>query len=100
MVCVRCKQGSVSEESAGDIHPLDSAAGDLIHSMPTETISSALFPSPVYAANIFTVEADSVLQYVSAMTGDLNTSVTASVYLLNGDASQPEDGYLLLDLAK
>lgn len=34
MVCVRCKQGSVSEESAGDIHPLDSAAGDLIHSMP------------------------------------------------------------------
>lgn len=47
------------------------------------------------AANVFTVEADSVLQYVSAMTGDLDTAVTASVYLLNEDATLPDDGVLL-----
>ena len=44
---------------------------------------------------VFSMEADSVLQYVSAMTGDLNTTVTASVYLLDGDAMMPTSGILL-----
>lgn len=63
--------------------------------MPAEVISSTLFSSPVYAANVFTVEDDCVLEYVSAMTGDLDTTVSASVYLLNKDAVLPTDGVLL-----
>lgn len=57
-------------------------------------IHSTLFPDPVYAASVFTIKADSVLQYVSAMTGDLDTAVTASVHLLNEDAATPADGTL------
>ena len=63
--------------------------------MPAENSSSTLFEKPVYSANIFEAEEDSVLQYVSVMTGDLNTSVTASVYLLNEGAETPTDGRLL-----
>jgi len=63
--------------------------------MPAEIISSTLFSAPVYAANVFAVDTDSVLQYVSALTGDLDTTVTASIYLLNKDASLPTDGILL-----
>ena len=63
--------------------------------MPTEMISSTLFDTPVYTANIFRTEEESVLQYVSAMTGDLNTSVTVSVYLLDDQAAAPTDGKLL-----
>ena len=37
--------------------------------MPAAIISSTLFEQPVYAANIFEAEEDSVLQYVLAMTG-------------------------------
>lgn len=47
------------------------------------------------AANVFTIEEDSVLQYISAMTGDMNTKVTASVYLLSEDSAHPADGKLL-----
>jgi len=63
--------------------------------MPAAIISSTLFKQPVYAANIFEVEEDSVLQYVSAMTGELDTAVTVSVYLLPEGAVQPTDGRLL-----
>lgn len=63
--------------------------------MPAEIISSTLFDAPVYAANVYTVEDDVVMQHVSTMTGDLNTSVTASVYLLNDGATSPTDGMLL-----
>ena len=63
--------------------------------MPSEIISSTLFDAPVYAANIFDITEDSVLQYVSTMTGDLNTTVTAFIYLLNEDAVLPTDGILL-----
>ena len=63
--------------------------------MPAENISSTLFDEPVYTANIFEVEMDSVLQYVSAMTGDLNAEVTAAIYLLNEGAIIPTDGILL-----
>ena len=63
--------------------------------MPAEIISSTLFDVPVYAANVFTMDSDSVLEYVSALTGDLNTTVTASIYLLDQDAAAPTDGVLL-----
>jgi len=63
--------------------------------MPAEITSSTLFEEPVYAGNVFTAEADSVLQYVSVMTGDLDTEVTVSVYLLNDRAASPTDGVLL-----
>ena len=63
--------------------------------MPAEIISSTLFDTPVYAANVFTIEEDSVLEYVSAMTGDLDTTVTAAVYLMKEDAAGPADAILL-----
>ena len=56
---------------------------------------STLFEKPVYSANVFDVNEDSVLQYVSAMTGDLNASVTANIYLLNENSVNPTDGKLL-----
>ena len=68
--------------------------------MPSEIVSSTLFDDPVYAANIFDVTEDSVLQYVSAMTGDLDTTVTAYVYLLDEGAVLPTDGILLDSLTQ
>ena len=87
-----CTFEYVTGENGPDLNTLEILAHD---HMPAENIHSTLFTDPVYAASIFTIEADSVLQYVSAMTGDLDTTVTASVYLLNGDAATPEDGTLL-----
>ena len=63
--------------------------------MPIRILSATLFSEPVYAASIFPVYADGVLKYVSAMTGDLNTEVTVSVYRLQEEAADPEDGILL-----
>ena len=64
--------------------------------MPAEMISATLYDTPVYAANVFTVqEAQTVLRYVSAMTGEPDTQVTASVWLLKEDAASPTDGKLL-----
>ena len=54
--------------------------------MPVDSMHSTLFEKPVYSASVFDISEDSVLQYVSAMTGDLNTTVTVSVYLLDQDA--------------
>ena len=63
--------------------------------MPVRIQSATLFTEPVYAANIFPINTDGVLKYVSTMTGDLNTEVTVSVYRLQEDAADPEDGILL-----
>ena len=63
--------------------------------MPSEFVSTAYYNDPVYTAGIFEMETDSVLEYVSAMTGTLNTDVTASVYLLNEGAKGPTDGVLM-----
>jgi len=63
--------------------------------MPAENVSSALFDTPVYAAAAFGMPDDVVLQHVSAMTGERNTSVTVSVYLLQEGAESPMDGILL-----
>ncbi|MBR6158934.1 MAG: hypothetical protein IKQ40_01435, partial [Lachnospiraceae bacterium] len=68
--------------------------------MPAEITSSTLYDTPVYAANEFEIEEDCVLQYVSAMTGDLDTSVTASIYLLNEKSTSPTDGVLLSSVTK
>jgi len=63
--------------------------------MQVENMHSTLFEQPVYSANVFDITEESVLQYVSVMTGDLNSEVTANVYLLNEDAADPTDGKLL-----
>ncbi len=63
--------------------------------MPTMDMHSTLFEKPVYSANIFEITEDSVLQFVSSMTGDLNTVVSTYVYLLDKDSADPTDGKLL-----
>ena len=63
--------------------------------MPVSGIHSALTKEPLYMANLFTVNTDSVLSYVSAMTANYDTNVTVAVYLLNEDAKTPTDGKLL-----
>ena len=64
--------------------------------MPAEMISSTLYDTPVYAANVFSVdESQVVLRYVSAMTGEPDTQVTISVWLLKEGAASPTDGKLL-----
>ncbi|MCR4891601.1 MAG: hypothetical protein K5989_05415 [Lachnospiraceae bacterium] len=63
--------------------------------MPSEIICSSLFEEPLYTANIYETREDCVLQYVSAMTGNLDTDVTVSVYLLDEDSVAPTDGMLL-----
>ena len=88
-----CSFEFVVEEENREMNSLSLLEYD---NMPVEINSSTLFDQPVYAGNVFTVEENSVLQYVSVMTGDLNTSVTVSVYLLDDDAVQPADGKLLV----
>ena len=64
--------------------------------MPAEMISATLYDAPVYAANVFTVgKEQTVLRAVSAMTGEPDTKVTISVWLLKEDAASPTDGTLL-----
>lgn len=63
--------------------------------MPVNSMHSTLFDKPVYSANVFDISEDSVMQYVSVMTGDLNASVTANIYLLNEKSVNPTDGKLL-----
>lgn len=63
--------------------------------MPMEIVTSALFDTPVRAASLFEISEDAVLQHVSTMTAEKNTSVTASVYLLQEGAASPTDGILL-----
>ena len=63
--------------------------------MSVNCMHSTLFDKPVYSANIFDISEDSVMQYVSVMTGDLNTAVTANVYLLDENSANPTDGKLL-----
>ena len=63
--------------------------------MPVDTMHSTLFDKPVYSANVFEINEDSVMQYISVMTGDLNATVTANIYLLNENSVGPTDGKLL-----
>ena len=90
-----CGVGTFAYVVSEDLQKLDYLAILAYDYMPAEIISSTLFDSPVYAGNIFSVEEDSVLSFVSAMTGDLNTTVSASIFLLDDDAAQPTEGVLL-----
>ena len=63
--------------------------------MPAPSVTAGTATTPIYLANEFTIEADSVLSYVSAMTVNMDTNVTTAVYLLNEDAGSPTDGELL-----
>lgn len=90
-----CGIGSFEYVVSKDIQGIDYLMILAYDYLPAEIISSTLFDTPVYAANMFTVEEDSVLSYISAMTGDLDTTVTATVYLLDDDAMTPTDGVVL-----
>ena len=63
--------------------------------MPANILHSTLFDAPVYMANVFDVNDNSVMEYVSAVTGDLDTTLTAYVYLLDDMDFAPADGVLL-----
>lgn len=63
--------------------------------MPSSDLHSTLYDEPVYSANVFELSEDGSIQYVSTMTGDMNTLTTISVYLLAEDAESPVDGELL-----
>ena len=63
--------------------------------MPAEVIRSVLYDKPVYSANVFEVEMDSVLEHISVMTGDANTGVTAYIYRLDGPKAGMNGGELL-----
>lgn len=63
--------------------------------MESDSYHCTLFDTPVYTANVFTAEDDCVIEAVSALTGNLNTKVTASVYQLADDSTDPTDGTLI-----
>lgn len=63
--------------------------------MPAYVVNSSAIQAPVYLANEFLIEADSVLSYVSTMTANFDTNVTTAVYLLNENSQSPIDGELL-----
>ena len=63
--------------------------------MPVDSMHSTLYNTPVYSANIFDISEDSVLGYVSVMTGDLDAVVTANIFLLDENSDGPTDGKLL-----
>ena len=63
--------------------------------MQTSGISSVHMQEPVYLANVFPVHYDSVLNYVSVLTTELDALVTVEVFLLNENYTSPTDGILL-----
>ncbi len=63
--------------------------------MQTAAVSVVRMEDYVGLANIFTIDQDVVLSSISMMTADLNTNVSASVYLLNENATSPTDGTML-----
>lgn len=87
----------VHPDDVKDIDYLNILQYDL---MPATILSSTLFDEPVYMGNVFMIDEDSVLQYVSVMTGDLNAQVTVSIYLLNEDAAAPTDGLMLASVTE
>ena len=63
--------------------------------MPAKLINSTLYDTPVYSCALFGISFDSVLQHVSALTGNQNATVTVSIYLLDEHSTSPSDGLLL-----
>ena len=62
--------------------------------MQADQITSTLFNEEVYTANVFEADEDMDLYSVSAVTGNMNTKVTAKIYRLNEGATNPTDGDL------
>ena len=60
--------------------------------MPATILNETSFDKPVYGASVFTVDEDCCLQYVSAITGTLKNTLTACIYLLDEDATDPTRG--------
>ena len=63
--------------------------------MEADRVTGLVLDSPVFLANVFETDTDSVLSYVSLLTYGHNTKATAAVYLLGEDAASPTDGVLL-----
>lgn len=63
--------------------------------MQVGAVSSVQMKQSMSFANVFPIENDSVMSYVSIMTADLNANVTVMVYLLNENAASPTDGTML-----
>ena len=63
--------------------------------MQAKTVSSVQMKNMTRIANVFDMQYDGVLSYVSVLTADLNTTVNVGVYLLNENAKSPVDGVLL-----
>ena len=60
-----------------------------------EKIVSTLFDSPVSSAAIYYISEEAVMQYVSTLTAEFDTTVTYDIYLLNENPASPVDGQLL-----
>lgn len=82
-----------------DVHEEDHAAfnvGILEYDfLPTMELWSDVLDEEVYQGNIFEVEWDNVLRDVSVLTGEVNTTATVAVYLLDENAKNPADGVML-----
>ena len=63
--------------------------------MQVSTVGAAHLTSPTSIGNIYTMEKDQVLSFVSLLTADLNIRATIQVFLLNEGATVPTDGTLL-----
>lgn len=69
--------------------------------MPVARYSSVHMNNVIQQANIFSFDTkDTVLEFVSVLTADMNVQATVEVYLLNEGAQKPDDGVLLDRLTK
>ena len=87
----------VLNETSDGVSAVDILAYDM---MPAATVDSIKMDEATYMANVFTVEAEEVLDSVSIMTGARDTNVTIAVYMLNEDAETPVDGIMLDSVTK
>ncbi len=63
--------------------------------MPAAAVESVHMDDSAALSNIYQVPRDSVLSYVSALTADMNASVSIAVFLLDDEATSPMDGVML-----
>ena len=63
--------------------------------MTPEVLVSMLLDQQAALANVFDIKTDMQLESACVLTGELNTEVRVSVYLLNGNPVSPVDGTLI-----
>lgn len=63
--------------------------------MPMSGYNGKYYDKPVYGANVFSVDEDCFLQYVSVIVSRHSCTITAYVYLLDENATDPTQGILL-----